>query len=143
MTDRLAGLVLLVISVAYLWASGGYQAGFGDPLGPAAFPRMIGIPAVILSLLLIIWPSHSADWATGARLVKQIAALAVLIGYALLLEPLGFVPSTFLAVGGLALLMGAGAAPALITAACIAPTLYVLFDRLMGLPLPLLGPLLT
>ncbi|OSP53676.1 tripartite tricarboxylate transporter TctB family protein [Pseudoruegeria sp. SK021] len=143
MSDRLAGMAILAVSLVYLWAAGGYEAGFGDPLGPAAFPRIIGIPAAVISILLIIWPGRDPQWAGGRRLIRQIAALATLIGYALLLEPLGFVPSTFLAVGGLALLMGARLVPALLTAATIAPALYILFDRVMGLPLPLLGPLIT
>lgn len=142
MSDRLAGLVLLVLSASYLWAASGYRAGFGDPLGPSAFPRMIGIPAVALSALLIVWPGPEARWARGWRLLRQAAALAVLVGYALLLDPLGFVPSTFLAVSLLAILMEAGPLRAVFTGLAVAPSLYLLFDRVMGLPLPLFGDLL-
>jgi putative tricarboxylic transport membrane protein len=142
-SDRLAGLALLLVSAGYLWAAGGYQASFGDPLGPAAFPRMIAVPAVLLSVLLIVWPGREADWAGGLRLLRQAAALGLLVGYALLLEPLGFVPATFLAIAGLAMLMAAGPVKAIAAGAVLAPGLYLIFDRLMGLPLPLLGPLFT
>lgn len=143
MSDRIAGAVLLALSLGYVWLSLGYQAAYSDPLGPALFPRVIGIPAIILSLMLAVWPRHRADWAGPDGLARQAAALALLVGYALLLEPLGFVPTSFLAMLGLSLLMGARPVQAAATAAIAAPGLYVLFDRLMGLPLPLLGHWIT
>ena len=76
-------------------------------------------------------------------LARQAAALALLVGYAVLLEPVGFVPTTFAALLGLSLLMGARPLQGLLTAAIAAPVLYLLFDRLMGLPLPLLGRWIT
>lgn len=139
MTDRLAGLFFVLLATGYVWLSAGYVAGFGDPLGPAIFPRVIGIPAVILGLSLAIWPRHNAIWAGQAGLARQAAAVGLLIFYALMLEPLGFVPTSFLAILGLGLLMGAPVLPGLLTAALAAPGLYLLFDRVMGLPLPLLG----
>lgn len=139
MTDRLAGLAFLLLATGYVWLSAGYTAGFGDPLGPAIFPRVIGIPAIILGLTLVIWPRHNAHWAARVGLMRQGAAVALLIGYALLLEPVGFVPVTFAAILGLGLLMGAPPLHGFVTAALAAPGLYLLFDRLMGLPLPLLG----
>lgn len=139
MTDRLAGLCFFLLAAGYLWLSAGYTAGFGDPLGPAIFPRVIGIPAIVLGLSLAIWPRHDAVWAGPAGLLRQAAALVLLLGYALLLEPAGFVPSTFAAILGLGLLMGAPPIPAVLTAGIGASGLYLLFDRLMGLPLPLIG----
>lgn len=139
MTDRLAGLFFFLLATGYVWLSAGYTAGFGDPLGPAIFPRVIGIPAILLGLSLMIWPQHSADWAGSAGLIRQATAIALLLGYALLLEPLGFVPTSFAAILGLGLLMGAPPVGGFLTAALAAPGLYILFDRLMGLPLPLLG----
>ncbi|MEC9102890.1 MULTISPECIES: tripartite tricarboxylate transporter TctB family protein [Paracoccus] len=139
MTDRLAGACFFLLAAGYVWLSTGYTAGFGDPLGPAIFPRVIGIPAVLLGLCLMIWPRHNAAWAPADGLLRQGAALVILLGYALLLEPLGFVPSTFAAVLGLGLLMGAPSIWGFVTAAIAAPGLYLLFDRLMGLPLPVIG----
>lgn len=139
MTDRLTGLFFFLLASGYVWLSAGYTAGFGDPLGPAIFPRMIGIPAAILGLLLLIWPRHNAEWAGGAGLIRQAIAIVILIGYAMLLEPIGFVPSSLAAILGLSLLMGAPPLMASLTALIAAPGLYFLFDRLMGLPLPLWG----
>ncbi len=139
MTDRLAGLFFVLLATAYVWLSAGYVAGFGDPLGPAIFPRVVGIPAVILGLTLLIWPRHNAVWAGPAGLARQAVAVGLLVFYALMLEPLGFVPTSFVAILGLALLMGAPTLAGVLTAALAAPGLYLLFDRAMGLPLPLVG----
>jgi putative tricarboxylic transport membrane protein len=138
-TDRLAGLCFFLLAAGYVWLSAGYTAGFGDPLGPAIFPRVIGIPAILLGLSLMIWPRHDAVWAGPAGLLRQAAALGLLLGYALLLEPVGFVPSTFATILGLGLLMGAPPIRGFLTAGIAAPGLYILFDRLMGLPLPMIG----
>lgn len=143
MTDRISGLFFVLLATGYVWLSAGYVAGFGDPLGPAIFPRVIGIPAVILGLSLVIWPRHNAQWASAEGLLRQAAAIVLLIAYALLLEPVGFVPTTFAAILGLGLLMGAPIGKGLLTAALAAPGLYLLFDRLMGLPLPLIGTWFT
>ncbi|WP_299363899.1 tripartite tricarboxylate transporter TctB family protein [uncultured Paracoccus sp.] len=139
MTDRVAGLAFVLLAAGYVWLSAGYTASFGDPLGPAIFPRVVGIPAVVLGLALVIWPGHNARWAGRDGMIRQAAAVAILIGYALLLEPLGFVPTSFAVLLGLSLLMQAPPVPAVLTAAVAAPALYLLFDRVMGLPLPLLG----
>lgn len=139
MSDRLAGFAFFLLATGYVWLSAGYTTSFGDPLGPAIFPRIIGFPAILLSLSLVIWPRHNATWAGPAGLLRQAIAIAILLAYALLLEPVGFVPMTFIAVFGLALLMGAPTLRGLLVAALAAPGLYLLFDRLMGLPLPLLG----
>ncbi|MBC9247413.1 tripartite tricarboxylate transporter TctB family protein [Paracoccus sp. 11-3] len=139
MSDRLAGFAFFLLATGYVWLSAGYTTSFGDPLGPAIFPRIIGIPAILLSLSLVIWPRHNATWAGPAGLMRQGVAVAILLAYALLLEPVGFVPMTFIAVLGLGLLMGAPPLPGLLVAVVAAPGLYLLFDRLMGLPLPLLG----
>lgn len=143
MTDRLAGTFFFLLAAGYVWLSAGYTAGFGDPLGPAIFPRVIGIPMMVLGLTLAIWPRHSASWSDAAGLLRQAATIGLLLAYALLLEPLGFVPSSFGAILGLSLMMGAPPIKGLLTAAIAAPGLYLLFDRVMGLPLPLIGTWFT
>lgn len=138
MTDRIVGLILLAVSICYGWMGGGYEARFGDPLGPAALPVMLSIPAGLLSLALILKPDPEPDWATGGPLMRQGAALAVLIGYAFFLEALGFLLATFLAVTVLARLLRSTWLKSMLSAAITAAVLFVAFDQLLGLPLPAL-----
>jgi putative tricarboxylic transport membrane protein len=136
MSDRLTGLALLALAVAYGIAASGYQAMIGDPLGPAVFPIVLAIPLGLLSLYLIVRPDREPDWPRGRALLKQLLALVAFVAYAYLLEPLGFVLSTFLAVVALGWLLGARPWQAGVAGAAIAVVLFVLFDTLLGLPLP-------
>jgi putative tricarboxylic transport membrane protein len=108
----------------------------GDPLGPAVFPIVLAIPLGLLSLYLVVRPGPEADWPRGRALLKQVLALVAFVAYAYLLEPLGFLVSTFLAVVALGCLLGARLRQAAVAGAGIAVVLFVLFDSLLGLPLP-------
>ena len=136
MSDRLTGLALLALAVAYGVMAGGYQAMIGDPLGSAVFPIALAIPLGLLSLYLIVRPGPEADWPRGRALLKQGLALIAFVAYAYLLEPLGFLVSTFLAVVVLGRLLGARLWQAGAAGMAIAGVLFVLFDSLLGLPLP-------
>jgi putative tricarboxylic transport membrane protein len=135
-SDRLTGLALLVLAVAYGVAAGGYQAMIGDPLGPAVFPIALAIPLGLLSLYLIVRPDPEPDWARGRALLKQALSLVAFVAYAYLLEPLGFLVSTFLAVVVLGRLLGARLWQAGAAGVAIAVVLFVVFDTLLSLPLP-------
>jgi putative tricarboxylic transport membrane protein len=135
-SDRLTGLVLLALAVAYGVTASGYQAMIGDPLGPAVFPIVLAIPLGLLSIYLILRPDPRADWPRGRALLRQALALVALVAYAYLLEPLGFIVSTFLAVVALGCLLGARLRDAVLAGLGISVSLFVLFDNLLDLPLP-------
>jgi putative tricarboxylic transport membrane protein len=135
-SDRLTGLVLLALAVAYGVTAGGYQAMIGDPLGPAVFPTALAIALGLLSLYLIVRPDLEPAWPLGRALLKQVLTLVAFVAYAYLLEPLGFLVSTFLAVVVLGWLLGARLWQAGAAGVAIAIVLFVLFDTLLSLPLP-------
>lgn len=137
MSDRLTGVVLLALAVAYGITASGYQAMIGDPLGPAVFPVVLAIPLGLLSAYLIIRPDREPAWPKGPALLKQLLAVVAFVAYAYLLEPLGFLVSTFLAVLALGRLLGASLRQAGAAGVAISVVLFVLFDGLLGLPLPL------
>lgn len=136
MIDRIVGAVVFMISVSAFWVARGYEAGFGDPLGPAVFPQMVAGGAAILSLGLMLRPDPDPKAQSRPAMTRQIATLAVLVGYVLLLEPLGFPLSTTLGTACLALLFGAGPAKAGVTGLAVGLSLFVIFDSVLGLPLP-------
>lgn len=136
MSDRLTGLVLLALAVAYGVTASGFQAMIGDPLGPAVFPIVLAVPLGLLSLLLVARPDPEPNWPRARALLKQALTLLVFVAYAFLLEPLGFVVATLLAVTAMALLLGARLGPAATAGLASALVLFVLFDQLLGLPLP-------
>jgi putative tricarboxylic transport membrane protein len=135
-SDRLTGLALLALAIAYGVVASGYQAMIGDPLGPAVFPIVLALPLGLLSIYLILRPDREPAWPRRLALLKQILALVTFVAYVYLLEPLGFVVSTFLAVVALGWLLGARLPQAGAAGVGIAVVLFVLFDTLLGLPLP-------
>ncbi len=137
MADRILGLLILVLTIFYGWTAGSYEASFGDPLGPAAFPQMLAVPAALLSLFLVLRPDPDPAWATGLPAIRQIATVGVLIAYAFLLEDLGFVVATALGASAMGRLLGASWQKSVISGVAMAVGLFVVFDTLLGLPLPL------
>jgi putative tricarboxylic transport membrane protein len=137
MADRILGLLILALTIFYGWTAGSYEASFGDPLGPAAFPQMLAVPTALLSLFLILRPEPDPAWATGLPAMRQIATVGVLIAYAFLLEELGFVLATALGASVMGRLLGAGWLKSAISGVAMAVGLFVVFDTLLGLPLPL------
>ncbi len=136
MGDRLAGLALLGLAVWYGVVASGFEAAIGDPLGPAAFPIALAVPLALLSLYMILRPDPEPDWARGRAPVRQGLALAAFVAYAYLLEPLGFVVATALGTAVMGLLLGARPWQAGATGVAAAVALFLLFNNLLGLPLP-------
>jgi putative tricarboxylic transport membrane protein len=141
MSIRIFGVVIFVISTLYTWNAGSYAITFGDVLGPTVFPVIVGIPMMILSASLVVFPSGQVDWPAPQRMWRQAAALAVLIGYTIVLRPLGFPLATFALIALLGIILGGAAWKAVLLGAIMAPALWALFDQVLGLPLDFLGSL--
>ncbi|MDX1654247.1 MAG: tripartite tricarboxylate transporter TctB family protein [Candidatus Competibacteraceae bacterium] len=138
LSDRIVGVLLLVLAIGYGLATGSFTSGFfSDSLGPAAFPRLLAILLGIASLYLILRPDPDADWPRGRALIHQLFTVGVLVAYAFLLELLGFLPTTFIALMVIALQLGRPLGAAALMGALGALGLFILFDLLLGLNLPL------
>lgn len=137
MTDRITGLLLLMLAVAYGILGSGFESDFiTDPLGPTAFPIMLAILLALFSLNLLLRPDPEPDWHGAAVWRRQIFALAALIIYALVLEYFGFILSSTVLVAYLAWLMGADLRHTATTGIGATILLYFLFNNFLGLPLP-------
>ena len=139
MSVRLLGVAILVIAALYSWQSRTYTINFGDVLGPSVFPLIVGIPTMILAASLVVFPAGSVDWPPPARMLRQVAALVILVAYAWLLRPLGFPLATFGLIAALGMVLSGTPWKTFVLAAFIAPGLWALFDQLLGLPLAFLG----
>lgn len=105
MTDRVILVCTIVVSVIYLYATTLIPTlDIGDPLGPKAFPRLLGVCLLIGAGLLFIemWkergnhpqPARGAE-AAQWHYAGVIAAVTVWTGiYFAALEKLGYVVST-------------------------------------------------
>ena len=137
------GVVIFVIAALYTWQAGSYAVTFGDVLGPTVFPIIVGVPMMILSASLVVFPTGQVEWPAPQRMGRQLAALAVLVGYTMTLEPLGFPLATFALIALIGIILGGAAWKAVVLGALMAPALWALFDQVLGLPLDFLGELFT
>jgi putative tricarboxylic transport membrane protein len=105
MADRIILACTILIAVAYLYATTLIPSlEIGDPLGPKAFPRLIGIALLIAAALLALemWRERGkvAAKVAGAALfdpavLKVLAVVVIWIGiYYSMLEGLGYVLAT-------------------------------------------------
>ncbi len=135
------GVVIFVIAALYTWQAGNYAITFGDVLGPTVFPVIVGVPMMILAASLVVFPTGQVDWPAPQRMWRQIAALAVLVGYTIALEPIGFPLATFALVALIGIILGGSPWRAVLLGAIMAPALWALFDQVLSLPLDFLGEL--
>jgi len=138
MSDRITGVLLLALAVAFGWHARSFRTNFmTDPLGPQAWPIMLAVFLALLSLYLIVRPERRADWPHSVVLFRQIVLIVALVLYAVVLERLGFLASTVVIVGFMAMLLGARWWQAGLTGVLSSALLFLLFNNLLGLPLPL------
>lgn len=142
MPDRIFAAVLLAVTLAYAaFALFSIRAPIQyDPLGPEAWPRLLAA-VMVLCLVVLLWrpggEGFDVDRPTWVRLVVVGALLA---GYALLFEPLGFVLSTALFSALTSRLLGAEWGRAALFGMVVGLGGYLVGTGLLDLNLPA-GPL--
>lgn len=138
MADRIFAAVLLAAAIGYaIIAFAVISAPFQyDPLGPESWPQILSVTA-ILCLACVLWRPDVA----GLDITRKVwfrlgAAVALLLAYGRLYEPLGFVLSTAIFGAILARMLGAPGwrAPAFGIAAGVLG--WLLCVTLMDLNLP-------
>ncbi|MBF7052724.1 tripartite tricarboxylate transporter TctB family protein [Halomonas sp. KAO] len=134
--DRVTGVVLLLVAAVAWWLSHDFTSGFGQTIGPGAFPRLVSVPLGLLSLYLIARPGVNQRWPERSALLRQLSLLVLLMVYAGLIQPLGFLPTALLTVTLMIRLFGASWRQALPFGLLLTLGLYLLFEFALGMPLP-------
>lgn len=136
MSDRLFGLAVILAGIAYIVSATTIQTGFMvDPLGPKAFPILVGSIAVLCAVLIILKPDEQQSWPERATWLRLLLALITLIAYAYTLKPLGFLIPTAIAAGILSYQIRSTLVPAIMTGLGLSIGLFVLFRYILGLSL--------
>ncbi|MCQ4345896.1 tripartite tricarboxylate transporter TctB family protein [Pseudomonas stutzeri] len=138
MYDRLFGSVWLLLCAGLAVIAWGFQPPFSyDPVGPRAYPLLLLGLLGAGALWLVIRPVLHRHLLNAAQSLRALLCVAGLLAFALLFEPLGFVPATALAAAGLGLLFGGRPLPCALSGVVMGLLLYLLFDLLLDVPLPL------
>ncbi len=135
--DVAAGLFICLVGAAFVF--GARSLGFGSArnMGPGFFPTMVGLVTIGLGLVILVFGLTRA----AARIEIEIRPAAVILVavllFAVLIANVGFLPAAFAAV-----LVASHAderprlLPTLVLAAATAVAVWLLFAKILGLPLP-------
>ena len=133
--DRILGAALIALGAVSAYAALQLEVPFAaDPLGPSPFPAAVAMLLALCGLGMLLRPTDGFS-PPERRMAPPLLVLAML-GYALLMLPLGFMLATALMATAVALLFGARPPAALLVGITTAITLWLLFDKLLDLPLP-------
>ncbi|NBA95415.1 tripartite tricarboxylate transporter TctB family protein [Pseudomonas sp. R5(2019)] len=141
--QRIFALVLLLVCATLAVMAWPYQAAFSyEPVGPRAFPLlMLGLMAVALLYLAVLpTPIERGDEEPELdrpTLTKIGLCVLLLLVFAGLFEPLGFILSSILIGVPMARLYGGRWLPSVVIICLMSVGIYLLFDKAMDVPLPL------
>ena len=134
---RAWGAILLAIAIAVLIATTAIRSQEGyAATGPRFVPLLVGAALLVLSILYVARPSAevadpTTDWGRPAAVVVG------LIGYVLLLEPLGYVVATALFFPAVARVLGSRSTLRdVLAGVALGVVLFVGFTEFLGVDLP-------
>jgi len=141
MTDRVILAVTVVIAVVYLYATTLIPSlEIGDPLGPKAFPRLLGIGLLLAAVMLgaEIWGKKARAPEAPATELFDPVIIRILVGaviwtaaYSAAFDPLGFIIATSIYLFGLMAWFNRGKwLVNVLTAVLFSVGTYVLFVKL-------------
>ena len=137
--DRISGVLVLLLGVGAVWHGLSLEVAFAaDPVGPKAFPIIVGLILLVCGASIALRPTAMA-WEVGDYGRILLVALSSL-AYPFILLPLGFVPATAILGFLCALAFKGRPVPALIGSVIMAIVIFALIDLGLGLGLPR-GPL--
>ena len=142
--DRVLGFVLLATALVWLWLASTYipAARTQAETGPRAFPLLLGVVlaglGVTMSLLARTTGRESVAPVTRSETVVVAGTIGVLVLYAFLLERVGFLIATPVAIALAMWGLARARRVRLIAGLAIGFTFgcWVIFNALLGTPLP-------
>jgi putative tricarboxylic transport membrane protein len=142
--DRVIFVLILLLAGVYFWATQQIPSlEIGDPLGPKAFPRLLGIALLVTAALLAaeMWKARKEPRQPAAAGLK---AEAIVVGgiavwtwlYFFVFEPAGFMIATTLYLLGLTNFFNRGKWITNIVTSILFPVCaYFLFTKALGVNL--------
>ncbi len=133
-SDRLFGLGVVVVALAYLASAAQIPEGFlSDPVGSRTFPYIVGTIALVCGVLIAVKPDADPTWPELPTLARIGIALAVMYAFAVTLRPLGFIPAAFFSSAAISYLIVPRLVQSLLTGAGLAVGLFFILKHGLGL----------
>ena len=149
MTERVIFVCTLILAGVYFYATEKLPSlEIGDPLGPKAFPRLLGVGLIVAAIMLLFEMLRARKAAPAAPAAapadpkdrKAFLVVAAVAGwtllYFLMFEPLGYVIATTIYLLVLMCYFNKGKWTAnVLTAVLFCTVSYVMFTKLLGVNL--------
>ena len=136
MSDRIFGLVVVLVALAFIASATQIQTSFlSDPVGPKAFPILVGSVAALCGVIMILRPDQEPEWPQLRTLGALLVSVFVLVAYAYLLKPLGFLIPTAIVAGVLSYQINPRIGAAVIAGVGLSIGLLIVFKFILGLGL--------
>lgn len=136
LTDRIFGLVTILVAFMYIMSATQIQASFlSDPVGSKTFPIIVAVVAVICGGVMILRPDAEPDWPEGYTLLSIAISVALLVGYSYALKPVGFLIPTAVVAGAISYQISPRPRFAALAGIGLSIGLFVLFKFILGLGL--------
>ncbi|KKM18085.1 hypothetical protein LCGC14_1669240 [marine sediment metagenome] len=136
--EDIFGLIMLVLAMGLFWQSWKI-AGFSALSSPGAFPMAASFTMVIAAAIVVIGNARNTAARDGEPILpgRVILFAALITLYALLIQPLGFLPASLLFLFvGMKLLYRGGWIAALVISALSLALIYILFRIVFQVVLP-------
>ncbi|MBE2295646.1 MAG: tripartite tricarboxylate transporter TctB family protein [Phycisphaerales bacterium] len=138
MSDRIFAVVWLAVCALIAVQMQQLEIPFSyEPVGPKAFPSLLAGLMALCCIYLLVKPDTDIQWPDASGIRKGLVLIAVLFGYAILFEQLGFPLATALMVVVVSRLFGGSWLNGLITGVLTGVLGYLFFDRLLQVTLPI------
>jgi len=140
--DSLAALLCAAVCIAYLRGAQGFQSPLvADPLGPSAFPTILGWSGLILAAaqMVLAWSGRRATEEAPASLrqyLKPFLLFGLLIVYALALDLAGYILASIAFVLISLLMLGEPLWRGCVVAVGFSAGFYYLFVKILKINLP-------
>ncbi len=135
-SDRIFGLVTVMVALAYIASATQIQTSFlADPVGPKAFPMMVGAIAALCGAVMVLRPDAEPDWPELHTLGALLVSVLALIAYAYALKPLGFIIPTAIVASLLSYQINPRPMLAILSGVGLSIGLFTLFKFILGLGL--------
>ena len=136
LSDRVFGIVIAALALGFILSATQIETSFlSDPVGPKTFPYLIGGVLIICALVVIFRPDPDPVWPSLNAIGKLLIAIAVLVGYAYALRPMGFLIPTAIAAGLLSYQIEPRPARAALAGIGLSIGLFLIFKYALGLGL--------
>ena len=141
-TDRVFGLVVICVALAYIASATQIQIGFlSDPVGSRTFPYIVGAVALVCALVILFKPDEEPGWPPLATFGRIALAIAVMYGFAIALRPVGFLIPAAIASAIISYLIAPRPVAAALCGIGLSVVLFAIFKFALGLSLAAFGRL--